>query len=83
MEEHRPYQVAIGGAGEPTLHPDFCEVLKTSRELDIMPNYTTNGMHLSDKILYATKEYCGGVAVSTHKHLKWGKAVEKLSLIHI
>ena len=78
LGENRPYQVAIGGAGEPTLHPDFCEVLKTSRELDIMPNYTTNGMHLNDKILDATKEYCGGVAVSTHKHLKWGNAVDKL-----
>lgn len=78
LNDHRPFQVAIGGAGEPTLHPDFCEFLKLCRRLDIMPNYTTNGMHLSDKILDYTKEYCGGVAVSTHKHLKWEKAAEKL-----
>ena len=78
LNEHRPYQVAYGGGGEPTLHPEFCEVLKKTKELDIMPNYTTNGMHLSDKVLEYTAEYAGGVAVSTHKHLQWEKAVEKL-----
>jgi hypothetical protein len=75
---NRPFQVAIGGGGEPTLHPEFCEVLRTFKALGIMPNYTTNGMHLTDKILDATKAYCGGVAVSTHSHLPWGKAAEKL-----
>lgn len=78
LNEHRPYQVAYGGGGEPTLHPEFCEVLEKTHQLNIMPNYTTNGMHLSDKVLDYTAEYVGGVAVSTHKHLKWEKAVEKL-----
>lgn len=78
LNEHRPYQVAFGGGGEPTLHPEFCEILRVSKELDIMPNYTTNGMHLTDKVLDASAQYCGGVAVSAHRHLKWEKAVEKL-----
>lgn len=79
----RPFQVAIGGSGEPTLHPDFCEFLKTLRELEIMPNYTTNGMHLSPEILETTEKYAGGVAVTCHKHLRkhWTKAVDKLSPI--
>jgi hypothetical protein len=74
-ENQRPFQVAIGG-GEPTLHPDFIKILKAFHELGIMPNYTTNGMW-KDKIfskrhrlLKGTKEYCGGVAVSCHPHLK-------------
>lgn len=76
--EHFPFQVAIGGGGEPTLHPEFIEMLYYLRGEEIMPNYTTNGMHLSDEILFATKEVCGGVAVSAHKHLPWEKAVRTL-----
>ena len=29
-----------------------------------MPNYTTNGEHLTDEIIDATKKYCGAAAVS-------------------
>lgn len=68
--QRRPFQIAVGGAGEPTLHPDFIPFLKVIRSLDILPNYTTNGMHLTKEILSATKEYCGGTAVSWHPHLK-------------
>jgi hypothetical protein len=78
-ENERPFQVAIGGHGEPTLHPDFIEVLKTFRELDIVPNYTTNAMHLSDQILEATREYAGGVAVSAHDHINWHRPIRRLA----
>lgn len=76
-ENDRPFQVAIGGEGEPTLHPHFIEVLRAFSELNIMPNYTTNGMHLSQEIVNASVEYCGGVAVSTHPHLEkvWREAI--------
>lgn len=69
-----PFQVALGG-GEPTSHPDFIELLKVLKEeFDICPNYTTNGMFVSDpellhKVIFNTKQYCGGVAVSCHPHL--------------
>ncbi|KKQ99974.1 MAG: Radical SAM protein [Candidatus Woesebacteria bacterium GW2011_GWB1_39_12] len=78
--DQRPFQIAIGGEGEPTLHPDFIPFLKSIAELEIVPNYTTNGMHLSDEILKATKEFCGGVAVSCHPHLEkvWRKAANQL-----
>lgn len=65
----RPFQIAIGGAGEPTLHKDFVPFVRHVRELGIVPNYTTNGMHLNDVILKATEEYCGGVALSWHPHI--------------
>lgn len=84
-ENQKPYQVAIGGSGEPTLHPDFIKVLEAFHLLDIVPNYTTNGMHLTDEIIAATKEYCGGVALSCHPHITkvWKDAANKLIENHI
>ena len=55
--------------GEPTIHSRFCEFLETVYNTGVVPNYTTNGILLSDKdrsarIFEYTKAYCGGVAVS-------------------
>lgn len=77
----RPFQVAIGGGGEPTQHPEFPAAVQKFKELGIMPNYTTNGMHLTPEVMEATKKYCGGVAVSCHPHLEkvWRKAVKTLT----
>jgi organic radical activating enzyme len=81
----RPFQLAIGG-GEPTEHPDFFNVVKTIKELDIVPNYTTNGMwsykdESVDELLDITEKNCGGVAVSCHPHLEqyWIRAAKLLS----
>jgi len=66
--KYKPYQVAIGG-GEPSLHPNFIEILKIFRKNSIVPNYTTNGLALlDDKIVNATVKYCGGVALTYHPH---------------
>lgn len=79
----RPFTIAIGG-GEPTSHPDFIEFIKSVNELNIVPNYTTNGMFIKENykhdILNATETYCGGVAVSCHEHLVqwWYPAVKEL-----
>lgn len=79
-ENDRPFQIAIGGAGEPTLHPSFIDFVMTVRELNIVPNYTTNGMHLTPEVIDATEKYCGGVAVSYHPHIKtvFTEAIYKL-----
>lgn len=68
---HKPFQIAIGSTGEPTIHPDFCKFLETVYESGVVPNYTTNGIILSDVsnakarlILDVTSKVCGGVAVS-------------------
>lgn len=59
-------QIALGG-GNPNQHPDFCEILRLTREdYNIVPTYTTNGRWLDDHILYATKKHCGAVAVSAY-----------------
>lgn len=74
-ENQKPFQIAFGG-GEPTTHPDFIELMKVCYDMGIMPNYTTNGMWSASaeenqkKLLEATKQFCGGVAVSTHPHLR-------------
>jgi len=82
-ENQKPFQIAFGG-GEPTSHPKFCDLMITSYEMGIVPNYTTNGMwvdysdqEISD-LIFVTKNFCGGVAVSTHPHLKqyWEKATD-------
>ncbi len=83
-DNQRPFQIAFGG-GEPTEHPDFIELMKHCHSMGIMPNYTTNGMWVRKSeeeqraILDVTKNYCGGVALSTHPHLKkyWEPAVDK------
>ena len=74
---NKPFQIAIGSTGEPTIHPEFCEFLKTVYETNVVPNYTTNGIILSRafepkhpdfvkavNILEATRKYVGGVAIS-------------------
>lgn len=72
--EHAPYQIAIGG-GEPTQHPDFPYILRKTRELGTVPNYTTAGFRMTDEIVAATNEVCGGVAMTYHafKGFDWFK----------
>ena len=85
----RPFQVAIGSTGEPSLHESFCEFLETLFYLGIVPNYTTNGItiaedsDLSTKILDYTSRFVGGVAVSANEwseHISkaWRRAIYKL-----
>ena len=74
---NKPFQIAIGSTGEPTMHPDFCNFLETVSNTGVVPNYTTNGIilaswcnplstnyELANKILEYTSKYVGGVAVS-------------------
>lgn len=76
-KENLPFQIAYGG-GEPTSHPNFNEVMKmTKEEFDICPNFTTNGMWVSNNLAWinnhldVVEKYCGGVAISCHPHLEW------------
>lgn len=80
-ENQKPFQVAIGGAGEPTLHPNFPAILKKFYDVGIVPNYTTNGMHLNYTTIDATKKYSGGVALSCHPHLEkfWRSAADEFT----
>ncbi len=61
------FEVAIGG-GEPTMHPDFAEILDTCSYNDIRPNFTTysKAWLKKKKIVDAVKANVGGVGVSIH-----------------
>lgn len=63
--DFKPYQIAYGG-GSPTSHPEFEAILRMTRESDVVPNYTTEGLNLTNKIVDATNEYCGGVSITFH-----------------
>lgn len=89
-DNEKPFQIAIGSTGEPTIHPDFCNFLETIFNLNIVPNYTTNGItiaedsDLSNKILDYTSRFVGGVALSANEwsdfiSKTWRKAVNKLN----
>lgn len=65
----KPFQIAIGSTCEPTIHPEFSKFLETVYNSKVVPNYTTNGILLSDadksrELLEATAAFCGGVAIS-------------------
>lgn len=74
------FQVALGG-GNPNQHPDFCEILRLTREdYGIVPSYTTNGRGLTDGVLQASKLHCGAVAVSAYSpYQELRNAARKLS----
>ncbi len=64
----KPFQVAIGSSGEPTIHPEFLPFLQYLYEIGIVPNYTTNGITIAENsingLIDYTEKYCGGVAIS-------------------
>lgn len=59
-------QVALGGRGDPNLHPNFHDILSYTRSCGIVPNYTTSGIGLSKEQVKSSKEFCGAVAVSMY-----------------
>jgi len=65
------FSVALGGSGNPTQHKDFIEIIKYSRENNVIPNYTVSGYGLTEEHVKATKEYCGAVAVSWERETYW------------
>lgn len=76
-------QIAIGG-GEPTLHPDFVNILRMTREAGIIPNYSTNGDHITSKIIDATEKYCGAMAISVYNDINFYKdLIDTLSVRNI
>ena len=60
----KTYQVALGGCGDPDQHENFEEILRYTRENNIVPNFTTSGFGLTEEKVRLCKQYCGAVAVS-------------------
>lgn len=74
----RTYQFALGGCGDPDQHEDFADILKICRKEGIVPNFTTSGMGLTEKIVDLCKEYCGAVAVSWYRSEYTKRAIRML-----
>jgi MoaA/NifB/PqqE/SkfB family radical SAM enzyme len=79
----KPFQIAIGSTGEPTMHPQFTKFLETVYNTGVVPNYTTNGIILSNRdnaqeILEATRNFVGGVAVSFGNQLLRMRALKAI-----
>jgi len=65
---HKVFEVALGG-GEPTMHPEFVEILQMAREKGIVPNFTTKNVGwLKDQVQCAKiMEHAGAFAFSVEK----------------
>ena len=70
-------QLALGGRGDPDQHEYFEELLKISRENNLVPNFTTSGYGMTPEIAQLCKKYCGAVAVS------WYRSDYTLNAIHM
>jgi hypothetical protein len=67
LDQAGVFEIAFGG-GEPTQHPDFTEILRYSREHNIVPNFTTySDKWLTDTDMVNTvRTHVGGIGVSVH-----------------
>lgn len=72
------FSCALGGAGDVDTHEHFEEILKISRDYDIVPNFTTSGIAMTPEKAKICKKYCGAVAVSEHFAPYTKKALEML-----
>lgn len=65
--ERKVFQVALGGAGDPDTHENFEDILRVTRQVGIVPNFTTSGIAMTERKAELCREYCGAVAVSEHE----------------
>lgn len=82
MGRYGVFEAALGG-GEPTSHPDFCEILEHFKYYGVVPNFSTGTMDwLQNKeISDAVSKYCGAVAYSTNnpdEAVLWVKKASKI-----
>lgn len=57
------FQIAIGG-GEPLEHPNFIDIINSTYARNIVPNFTTNGCLITEKIAKEISSKVGAVAIS-------------------
>jgi len=57
------FQVALGG-GEPLEHPELIDIVEMTRQFGVVPNITTNGIHVTPVIASHLSGKVGAIAVS-------------------
>lgn len=60
------FQLALGGAGDVDTHENFEDIMRITREYNIVPNFTTSGIAMTKEKAEICKKYAGAVAVSEH-----------------
>jgi radical SAM protein with 4Fe4S-binding SPASM domain len=75
--KNKLFQIALGGRGDVNKHEHFDRILEIANKYDVVPNYTTSGLDLTDDEVDLTKKYCGAVAVSWYRHQHTFDAVNK------
>ena len=70
-------QVALGGRGDPNHHENFKEIVEYCRLKNVVPNYTTSGIDLTDEQIEISK-MCGAVAISEYGKDFTYKALDRL-----
>ena len=56
----------MGGAGDVDTHENFEDIMRITREYNIVPNFTTSGIAMTKEKAEICKKYAGAVAVSEH-----------------
>jgi len=74
----KTFQFALGGCGDPDQHEDFEEILKICEKYLVVPNFTTSGLGMTEKLAKLCKKYCGAVAVSWYRSEYTIRAIELL-----
>lgn len=60
------HNCALGGAGDVDTHENFEDIMRITREYNIVPNFTTSGITMTKEKVEICKKYAGAVAVSEH-----------------
>ena len=76
----KTFQIALGGAGDPNKHKNFEDILKYTRDNNIIPNMTTSGVDITEQEIDLISEYCGSVAISYYSKLVYGKETNEQTL---
>ena len=78
MEEKIPFlgQIAFGIC-DISSNPDFFAMMDYSRKNGVIPNYTCNGLEVTENIAQKTADLCGAVAVSLVNKKKSYEAIAK------
>lgn len=63
----KTFSFALGGAGDPDQHENFKEILQLCKDAEIVPNFTTSGLGMTEEIASLCKAFCGAVAISDYR----------------
>lgn len=69
-------QIALGGRGDPNHHENFKEIVQYCRKKNVVPNYTTSGIDLTNNQIEISK-MCGAVACSEYGQKHTYEALQK------